>query len=127
MKIKDERRSIRYPLGMACVFGPHGGAAEPVAATMRDVSRQGCCLETDADVGQPEEGVEIRFDTPIGPRSGMIVGTVVQRQQTPSGWSLGVAFTSPDPAVKWELLDAAYRRWQAGLAPPAGGDAVPDE
>lgn len=126
MTIKDERRSIRYPLGMACVVGPHGGAADPVAATMRDVSRQGCCLETAADVGRPEEMVEIRFETPAGPRAGAVLGTVVQRQQTGGGWSLGIAFASPDPAVKWELLDAAYRRWQSGLAQPAGLDAPPE-
>jgi hypothetical protein len=124
--MKDERRSIRYSLGMECVFRLHDVAMEPVVATMRDVSRQGCCLETGADVGRPEEAVEIHFETPTGPRAGMIVGAVVQRQQTPDGWSLGIAFTNPDPAVKWELLDAAYRRWQAGLAPPPGVDALPE-
>lgn len=123
--MNDGRRSIRYPLGMECVFRLHNVAMEPVAATIRDVSRQGCCLETGADFGRPEEAVEIQFEMPTGRQAGMIIGAVVQRQQTPSGWSLGIAFTTSDPAVKWELLDAAYQRWQADLAPPAGDDAVP--
>lgn len=108
----DGRRSIRYPLGIRCVFRLHGVVMEPASGIIRDVSRQGCCIEASDDVGKPAERLEIHFQTPPGAPAGVIVGEVVQRQKTPLGWTLGVAFQDADPAVKWELLDVAYRHWQ---------------
>lgn len=116
---EDERRSIRYPLAMKCVYRRKTAGAEPVAGTIRDVSRHGCCLETADEVGDLAETLEIHFTTPPGGPQGTICGVVVQRQKTPLGWILGVAFRDPDPAVKWELLDAAYRRWQDWLTTAA--------
>lgn len=114
--IEDDRRSIRYPLGMACTYRLQDGLLPPAAGTIRDVSRHGCCLETAEDLGDLDEMIEIHFKTPPGAPEGLIAGVVVQRQKTPLGWTLGVAFRAADPAVKWELLDAAYRRWQDRLA-----------
>lgn len=115
----DERRSIRYPLGMACVYRLQGIVMEPVSGIIRDVSRHGCCLETTDEVGGLDEMIEIHFNTPPGAPEGLIAGLVVQRQKTPLGGTLGVAFRAADPAVKWELLDAAYRGWQDRLAAAA--------
>lgn len=121
----DERRSIRYPLGMKCVYRLHEALMEPAAAVITDVSRQGCRLETTTDLGEPEDTIEIHFQTPFGGPTGIVQGTVIQRQKTPLGWHLGVEFREADPAVKWELLDAAYRRWRDSLAPEPGiGEAV---
>jgi hypothetical protein len=121
----DERRSIRYPLGMRCVYRLREAVMEPVSAVISDVSRQGCRLETDTGLGGQGEEVEIHFQTPYGGPRGQISGLVIQRQKTPLGWILGVEFREADPAVKWELLDAAYRRWRDSLAPEPGiGEAV---
>ncbi len=120
----DDRRSIRYPLGLRCAFRLHEIVMEPAAGTIRDVSRQGCSLETGDDLGKPAEIVEIHFATPPGAPVGIVVGEVVQRQKTPLGWTLGIAFRNADPAVKWELLDMAYRHWQDRLASPAGDEAA---
>jgi hypothetical protein len=92
---------------------------EPASGIIRDVSRQGCRIEANDDVGKPAERLEIHFETPPGAPAGVIAGEVVQRQQTPLGWALGVAFQDADPAVKWELLDMAYRHWQDRLESPA--------
>jgi len=123
--IHDERRSIRYPLGMRCTYRLHGLVAMPASGTIRDVARQGCSLETTADLGDAQDVIEIHFDVPGGSRAGSIVGTVVQRRKTPLGWTLGVAFDDVNPEVKWELLDAAYQRWLARTSPstvePASG------
>lgn len=115
----DDRRSIRYPLGMHCSFRRHEAVTEAVAGTVRDVSRQGCCLETEADVGRPPEAIEILLPAASGTAPGFVVGQVVQRQRTADGWRLGVEFRAADPAVKWELLDAAYRQWQAAATSPS--------
>jgi hypothetical protein len=118
----DDRRSIRYPLGLRCVFRLHEVVMEPSTGIIRDVSRQGCCIEAGDDVGRPADRLEIHFETPPGAPAGVIVGEVMQRQKTPLGWTLGVAFRNADPAVKWELLDIAYRHWQAHLASTARSD-----
>ncbi len=120
----DDRRSIRYPLGIRCVFRLHNEVMEPVSGIIRDVSRQGCCIEASDDLGRPEERLEIRFETPPGAPAGVLVGEVVQRQKTPLGWTLGVAFRDADPAVKWELLDMAYRHWQDRVASTAGAEGA---
>ena len=117
--IHDERRSIRYLLGMRCAYRLHDVVMVPSAGTIRDVSRQGCCLETTVELGKPDDVIEIHFDVPGGPRAGRIVGTVVQRTKTPLGWTLGVAFQDENPEVKWELLDAAYHRWLARMTTPS--------
>ena len=121
----DNRRSIRYPVGIRCAFRLHETVGEPVAGTIRDVSRQGLCLETGDDVGKSAETVEIHFATPPGAPAGVLVGEIVQRQKTPLGWALGIAFRDADPAVKWELLDMAYRHWQDRLATAAGDASAP--
>jgi len=95
---------------------------EPVAGIIRDVSRQGCCIEASDDVGAVSEWIEIHFETLPGASAGEIVGEVVQRQKTPLGWTLGVAFREADPAVKWELLDRAYRHWQDRIVVSAGAE-----
>lgn len=118
----DDRRSIRYPLGIRCVFRLQGVVMEPASGTIRDVSRQGCCIEASDDVGKPAERLEIHFETPPGAPVGVIAGEVMQRQKTPLGWTLGVAFRDADPAVKWELLDMAYRHWQDRLGSPAAAE-----
>lgn len=125
--IQDERRSIRYPLGMRCTYRLHGVVEMPASGMIRDVARHGCCLETDTALGEPRDVIEIHFGTPDDPRAGMLVGTVVQRKKTALGWTLGVAFDDQSPAVKWQLLDAAYRRWLVSMtsssdAEPAGGE-----
>ena len=120
----DDRRSIRYPLGMHCSFRRHESVTEAVAGTVRDVSRQGCCLETEADVGRPPEAIEILFPASSGTTQGIVVGDVVQRQRTADGWKLGVEFRAADPAVKWELLDVAYRRWQVAVTSPSRSEAA---
>jgi len=117
--IHDERRSIRYPLGMRCAYRLHDAVMVPAAGTIRDVSRQGCCLETTDELGKPDDVIEIHFDAPGDGYAGVIVGTVVQRTKTPLGWTLGVAFQDVNPEVKWDLLDAAYHRWLAGMTPPS--------
>lgn len=116
--IHDERRSIRYLLGMRCAYRLHGVVAMPASGTIRDVARQGCCLETTTALGKPKDVIEIHFDTPGGVRAGLIVGTVVQRRKTPLGWTLGVAFEDVNPEVKWELLDTAYHRWLSRMTSP---------
>lgn len=115
----DDRRSIRYPLGLRCVFRLHGVVMEPASGIVRNVSRQGCCIEATADLGKPEERLDIHFESPPGTPAGVIRGDVVQRQKTSLGWTLGVAFRDADPAVKWELLDMAYRHWQDRLGTTA--------
>lgn len=110
---KDDRRSIRFPIGMKCAYRLHGVVAVPSAATMTGVSRQGCSLETMDDVGQPSERIDIHFTVPATSTGAVLVGTVVHRKQHPLGWTLGVSFEEIDPAVKWELLADAYRHWHA--------------
>lgn len=124
--IADDRRSIRYPLGIRCVFRLHGVVMEPVSGIVRDVSRQGCSIEASDDLGEPTERLEIHFQTPPGAPAGVITGDVVQRQKTPLGWTLGVAFRDADPAVKWELLDMAYHHWQDRLGPTVAADPAGD-
>lgn len=116
----DERRSIRYPLGLKCAYRLHEVVMQPESATIRDVARQGCCLETTAPLGEPADVIDIHFDTPGGVHAGVIVGTVVQRLQTPLGWTLGVAFHDVNPEARWELLDAAYHGWLARMTSPPG-------
>lgn len=111
----DERRSIRYPVGMKCVYRLHNTVTEPVSAMITNVSRQGCGLETEVPLGEARDVVEIHFSTPEGGPSGLIVGEVVQRKKNSMGWALGVAFLNVDPDVKWTLLSTAYRRWEEGL------------
>lgn len=118
----DDRRSIRYPLGLRCVFRLHGVVMEPASGIVRNVSRQGCCIEARDDLGQPTERLEIHFESPPGAPPGVITGDVVQRQKAPLGWTLGVVFRDADPAVKWELLDLAYRHWQDRLGTYAGAE-----
>lgn len=120
----DERRSIRYPLGMRCAYRLHEVVMIPAAGTIRDVSRQGCSLETATDLGRPDEQIEIHFDPPGGAGAGRIVGTVVQRTRTPLGWTLGVAFMDMDAGVKWDLLGAAYQRWLSRAATCSGDQAA---
>ncbi|GEM_PF-2676965 len=117
----DERRSIRYPIGMRCVYRLHKTVTEPVSAMITNVSRQGCGLETEDPLGEPRDVLEIHFSAPGGGPSGLIIGEVVQRTKNSMGWALGVAFLDVDPAVKWTLLDSAYRRWEEGLN--AGAEA----
>jgi len=112
----DARRSIRHPLGMACVYRTHGVVIEPAAATISDVSRQGCCLQTSEPMGDVDDVLEIHFNTPAGAPRGIVFGRVVQRRTTPFGWAIGLVFQDVDPAVKWELLDAAYQHWKGRLA-----------
>lgn len=116
----DERRSIRYPLGMRCAYRLHEVVMIPSAATIRDVSRQGCSLETTSDLGKPDERIEIHFDLPARAGAGLIVGTVVQRTRNPLGWTLGVEFMDMDAGVKWDLLGAAYQRWLSGAGTRSG-------
>lgn len=122
--IADDRRSIRYPLGIRCVFRMHGVVMEPASGVVRDVSRQGCCIEASDDLGQPAERLEIHFETPPGAPAGLITGDVVQRQKTPLGWTLGVAFRDADPALKWELLDMAYRHWHGRLGSTSAAEGA---
>jgi len=109
----DDRRSIRLPIGMKCAYRLHGVVAPPAAATMTEVSRQGCSLETTDDMGRPSEQIDIHFTVPATSSGAVVVGKVVHRKQHPLGWTLGVSFESIDPAVKWELLADAYRHWHA--------------
>lgn len=109
----DDRRSIRFPIGMRCAYRLHGVVTPPAAATMTDVSRQGCSLETTDDVGRPSEQIDIHFTVPATSTGAVLVGKVVHRKQHALGWTLGVSFEEIDPAVKWELLADAYRHWHA--------------
>lgn len=63
--IHDERRSIRSLLGIGYAFRLHDEVMVPAAGTIRDVSRQGCCLETTDDLAQPDDVIEIHFDAPV--------------------------------------------------------------
>lgn len=124
--IQDERRSIRYPLGMRCVYRMHGVVALPASGMIRDVARQGCCLETTTALGKPKDVIEIHFETSDGAGAGLIVGTVVQRRKNSLGWTLGVVFDDVSPEVKWELLDAAYHRWLSRMTSPPDVEAASD-
>lgn len=110
---KDDRRSIRLPIGMKCAYRLHEVVMLPSAATMTNMSRQGCSLETTDDIGQPAEQIDIHFTVPATSSGAVIVGKIVHRRQHPLGWTLGVSFEEIDPAVKSELLADAYRHWHA--------------
>ncbi len=121
----DDRRSIRFPIGMKCAYRLHGVVTPPSAATMTDVSRQGCSLETTDDIGQPSEQIDIHFTVPATSTGAVLVGKVVHRMRHALGWTLGVTFAEIDPAVKWELLADAYRHWHAEHVAADQGRASP--
>lgn len=114
----NQRRSNRFSLGLPCRFREHGTGNDFRAAVIGDISRQGCSLL--ADEPATTIGAEIEIFCAIAgvDDSGPIIGAVVRRERTGTGWHLGVEFQSIDPAVKWDMIDAAYRKWQADH--PAG-------
>ncbi|MFN7813696.1 MAG: PilZ domain-containing protein [Planctomycetia bacterium] len=114
----NQRRSNRFSLGLPCRFRGHRPNDDFRSAMIGDISRQGCSLLA-AEPG-PTIGARIEIFCSIAGAddSGPIIGDVVRREQTGTGCHPGIEFQSIDTAVKWDMIDSAYRRWQADH--PAG-------
>ena len=109
----DQRRSNRFSLDLPCGIRTAGSTTAFHEAVISDISRQGCSVCT----ASPAEGIgqQVEISCPIADTSdsACIVGDVIRRERTPAGWRLGIEFQRIDPAMKWDMIDAAYRRWQA--------------
>lgn len=109
----DQRRSNRFSLELPCGIRTAGSAAAFHAAMIGDISRQGCSVVTEFAADGIGQQVEISCSLAGGDDSECIVGDVIRRERIALGWRLGIEFQRIDPAIKWDMIDAAYRRWQA--------------
>lgn len=120
-----DRRSLRFGLELKCGHRVRGRESGFVSGSLSDVSRLGCCLRTIVAAGEVDDAIELQLVTPEN-GSAEIVGKVVWNRKVADGWELGLEFREIDPAVKWDIIDPAYRVWHDRMvtrdAPPQAGD-----
>lgn len=112
-----DRRSPRFDLELNSVYRVRGGEGEFVSGALGDISRHGCCLRTSSAAGDVNDIVELRL---VAPEYGSaeIVCEVVWRRNVANGMELGLEFREIDPALKTDIIDAAYRASHAPTATP---------
>ena len=109
----DQRRSNRFSLDLPCGIRTAGSTAAFHSAMIGDISRQGCSVITESPAEGIGQQVEISCALAGTDDSECIFGDVIRRERTAAGWRLGIEFQRIDPAMKWDMIDAAYHRWQA--------------
>ena len=107
----ERRRYIRFDIPLDVTFRPAEDGTPYSSGTIKNFSRDGCCIESESLNMPLKENLELRVKHPKKDAFIAAKGDIVWKQHVDGTWLAGVRILDMDKEAKSEILDLAYNIW----------------
>jgi len=107
----ERRRYIRFDIPLDVTFRPAEDRVPYSSGTIKNFSRDGCCIESENLNMLLNENLELQVRHPKKDIFIAAKGDIVWKQHVNGTWLAGVRILDMDKEAKSEILDLAYDIW----------------
>jgi len=107
----ERRRYIRFDIPLDITFKPAKDEIPYSSGTVKNFSRDGCCIESGSLNMMSHENLELRVKHPKKDIFIAATGDIVWKQHVNGTWLAGIRILDMDKEAKSEIMDFAYDIW----------------
>jgi c-di-GMP-binding flagellar brake protein YcgR len=107
----ERRRYIRFDIPLDITFKPAEDEVPYASGTIKNFSRDGCCIESKSLDMTLKENLELRVRHPKKDVLIAATGDIVWKQCVNGTWLAGIRILEMDKEAKSEIMDFAYDIW----------------